>query len=110
MDKILIQGGNPLEGVISIGGAKNASLPIMAASLLTAEPVVIKQVPDLLDVAIMIKIIKALGANVSYDKSQEKVNIHLPEINRHKVPHELGSRMRASFLVVGPLLARFKKA
>ncbi len=107
---ITIQGGKSLEGVVRISGAKNASLPIMAASILTGDKVVIEGVPDLIDVKIMTKIIKSLGADVSYDNEQETANIHLADIIHHRVPHELGSKMRASFLVVGPLLARQKKA
>ena len=89
MDMILIEGGKPLHGVVRINGAKNASLPIMAASLLTGEPVIIEDVPDLIDVEIMSRILEALGAEVHRQKAQNQVNIRFSNLVHNKVPHDL---------------------
>ena len=110
MDMIEIEGGKPLHGTVRINGAKNASLPIMTATLLTSEPVIIEDVPDLIDVEIMGRILETLGAEIRHRKKQNRINIYFPELLDDRVPHDLVSRMRASFLVIGPLLARLKKA
>jgi len=110
VEQITVEGGNPLAGSVRINGAKNATLPIMAASLLTSEPVVIEGVPDLVDVKIMLRILEALGAEVTHQKTKETLHIQVPNLKRSTVAHELVSKMRASFLVMGPLLARTGKA
>ncbi len=110
MHELLIQGGIPLRGTVKVKGSKNASLPIIAASLLTSEPVIIEDVPDLLDVRDMLAVIKSLGSEVQYNAIDEIIHISTHSLeplepSRHKV-----QKMRASFLVLGPLLARFGQA
>src|SRR6478752_4947494 len=102
-----IVGGRQLSGKVRIGGAKNAALPMLAATLLTSEPVVLNDVPDLADIANMIEILRALGAEVDWDRSKRKVTVRAETIRTTAVPPVLVERMRASFLVSGPLLARF---
>ena len=102
-----IVGGNPLNGKVRIGGAKNAALPMLAATLLTSEPVVLNDVPNLADIANMIEILQSLGADVEWDRAKRKVTVRAESIHTTAVPPALVERMRASFLVSGPLLARF---
>lgn len=106
MDKLLVHGGATLRGTINISGSKNASLPILAASLLTDEPCIIRRVPDVSDTNYMIQILNALGADV--ERSSGTVRIECKEIS-HIAPYELVRRMRASICVMGPLLARKRK-
>ncbi len=109
MAKILIQGGKPLNGSIRVSGAKNAALPVMAATLLSTEPVVLKNVPDLNDVNTMARVLQALG--VSFKKLDNGVYSFDASGNiGEEAPYELVKTMRASFFVMGPLLARLKKA
>jgi UDP-N-acetylglucosamine 1-carboxyvinyltransferase len=104
-DHILrVEGGHPLQGRIFVSGAKNASLPIMAASLLTAEPVRLTNVPDVADTALMREIIKSLGGRARTG-APGVVTISAPEISS-QVADELGKRMRASIVLLGALLAR----
>jgi UDP-N-acetylglucosamine 1-carboxyvinyltransferase len=109
MDKLLITGGSRLSGSIEISGAKNAALPILAGSLLASDPVVIKNVPQLKDVATMITLLQSMGVQVTFD---EKLNIGVDasEVGDRRAPYELVKTMRASILVLGPLLARFGEA
>lgn len=107
MDKLLVHGGAPLRGTINISGSKNASLPILAATLLTGEPCIIRRVPDVSDTNYMIQILNALGAHV--ERSSGTVRIACEEIS-HIAPYELVRRMRASICVMGPLLARTGRA
>ncbi len=102
-----IVGGSPLNGSVRIGGAKNAALPMLAATLLTSEPVVLNDVPNLADIDNMIEILRSLGAEVEWDRAKRKVTVRAESIHTMAVPPELVERMRASFLVSGPLLARF---
>jgi len=99
-----VAGGKQLQGTITVSGAKNAILPIIAASLLSAEPMLLEEAPDLLDVKVMGQVIESLGAKVEREGSQLK--IHVDEINNIEAPHELVSQMRASIVVMGALLAR----
>ena len=103
MSKFLITGGKPLEGTITVSGAKNAVLPILAASLMCAEPIQLDAAPDLLDVDVMNQIISALGATI--ERNGSSLKIHAREIKRIDVPYELVSQMRASIVTMGPLLA-----
>lgn len=100
----MVTGGTPLQGTVVVSGAKNAVLPIIAASLLTPEPVRLEDAPDLLDVSVMGQVIEALGASVVRDGSILK--IQAGEILNIETPHELVSQMRASIVIMGPLLAR----
>jgi UDP-N-acetylglucosamine 1-carboxyvinyltransferase len=101
-----IEGGRPLKGRVQIGGAKNAALPLLAATLLTPETVVLTNVPDLADIATMVDILRALGASVEWDQGNRKLAVRAETITTTSVPPVLVSKMRASFLVAGPLLAR----
>ncbi|MDA8228923.1 MAG: UDP-N-acetylglucosamine 1-carboxyvinyltransferase [Desulfitobacterium hafniense] len=104
MSKLLVTGGNFLEGTIAVSGAKNAVLPIIAASLLSGEPIRLDDAPDLLDVKVMSEVIKSLGASVERDGSQLK--ICATNIDNIEAPYDLVSQMRASIVIMGPLLAR----
>lgn len=109
MAKILIQGGKPLNGSIRVSGAKNAALPVMAATLLSTEPVILKNVPDLNDVNTMARVLQALGVN--WKKLEDGVySFDASGQISEEAPYELVKTMRASFFVMGPLLARLKKA
>jgi len=109
MDKIVIEGGRPLEGVVNISGAKNAVLPILAATLLTRGRNIIEGVPKVRDVITMIQLLKSLGAEVESD-SNEKIVLDTSCAENTEAPYELVSTMRASCLVLGPLLARLGRA
>src|SRR5215813_9328454 len=109
MDKLRIAGGTPLEGEIRISGAKNAALPILAGALLTEEPVVIGNVPHLQDVTTMIELLGRMGASVTLDEHM-KVEVDASSVKEHSAPYDLVKTMRASILVLGPLVARFGKA
>lgn len=109
MSKILIDGGHRLEGSVRVSGAKNAVLPILAASLIAATGTsVIEDVPDLLDVQNMAKTVEALGATVKKEGSTYRISAG--SVNSFEPPYELVRKMRASFTVAGPLLARFGEA
>ena len=104
---IRIRGGVPLRGEVTIGGAKNAALPALAATLLTADECVLNDVPDLADITIMVALLRSLGAEVEHDRARKRVRVRAAKITRLDAPPELVARMRASFLVAGPLLARY---
>ncbi len=108
MDKIIIQGGRRLEGTVEVSGAKNASLPILAATVLSKEPSVIKNVPQVSDVFTMVKILKSLGARVHHDGNT--VRVDPGPIQNPVLPYKLVSTMRGSICFLGPLLARFGAA
>jgi UDP-N-acetylglucosamine 1-carboxyvinyltransferase len=108
MDKLVIRGGKRLKGVVEISGAKNAALPIIAASLLSSGSSTISRVPHLRDVRTMGHLIKHLGAEFSYEDKKAVINTRRIRIS--EAPYELVRTMRASVLVLGPLLARFGKA
>ncbi len=107
MDSLLIKGGVPLHGEVRISGAKNAVLPIMAATLLTAEPCTIRRVPQLSDVQFMGQILKSLGAEVRFEG--DSVSIQAKKV-RGVGDYELIRKMRGSICILGPLLARLRKA
>jgi len=107
MDSLLIRGGIPLHGEVTISGAKNAVLPIMAATLLTSEPCVIRRVPDLSDVKFMGQILTSLGAQVSFDKGTLKV---WARKIKGVGDYDLIRKMRGSVCIMGPLLGRLRKA
>ena len=108
MEVIRLKGGKPLKGEVTVGGAKNAALPIFAATLLTDEPCVLENVPDLSDIRSMAEIIRYLGAEV------EKTGAHSYRIHAKKIgtraPYELVRKMRASICLLGPIVARMRKA
>ena len=108
MDQIEIIGGNPVSGEIKISGSKNASLPILACSLLTIEPLKLYNVPDLSDVNSMIKLLESL--NVESEFNNNVIDLSPKEPNENYASYDLVRKMRASFLVMGPLLARYGNA
>ncbi|HET9659305.1 MAG TPA: UDP-N-acetylglucosamine 1-carboxyvinyltransferase [Thermomicrobiales bacterium] len=101
-----IRGGNALRGEVTIGGAKNAALPLLAATLLTSEPCVLNNVPTLSDMRTMALLLESLGARVEYEPDRHRVAVEAATISTTDAPQELVAKMRASFLVAGPLLAR----
>src|ERR1700677_2988703 len=107
MDKFLIKGGTPLHGEVTISGSKNAVLPIMAATLLTAEPCVIRRVPDLSDVKFMAEILRSLGAQVKLEGDTLQVRA---EKIKGVGDYDLIRKMRGSICIMGPLLGRLRKA
>ncbi|HMH51813.1 MAG TPA: UDP-N-acetylglucosamine 1-carboxyvinyltransferase [Candidatus Acidoferrum sp.] len=106
--RLEIEGGRPLEGSVAVSAAKNAALPALAAGLLTAEPLVFPNVPALNDVRTMVRLLETLGATVERTGSQARV--HVRHVASDVAPYELVSTMRASVLVLGPLIARHGSA
>ena len=113
MDKIQIYGGNPLSGTIMIGGSKNASLPVMCASLLTDEPLILGNVPHLADITTMANLLSQHGVEVSLEGHDDNeghigrvLSLKAKDINNTTAPYDLVRKMRASILVLGTLLAR----
>ncbi len=109
MDKLLIAGGSTLSGNVTISGAKNAALPILAATLLATEKVVVRNIPHLKDVTTMLSLLQMMGVEVTVD-DHLTVEINASEVSSREAPYELVKTMRASILVLGPLLARFGEA
>ena len=105
MDKIKVRGGRRLQGVVQVSGAKNAVLPAMAAALLTSEPLVLENAPQVRDVSTMIRVLRRMGA-AEPDRRGSRLTLQIPEIVAPEAPYELVKTMRASVLVLGPLLAR----
>lgn len=110
MGKFVIDGGMPLQGTVPIGGAKNAVLPIIAASLLTGGECTIKGMPQLEDVRTICLVLKALGVKLEGDDHDNSIRVHPLNLVSCEPPYELVRKMRASFLVMGPLLARLGRA
>jgi len=113
MDRILIRGGNPLSGIIQIGGAKNAALPLMAASLLTSDTLLLSNLPHLADISTMAKLLRKLGVDISMQGDApggghdgRVFALKAPDITHTTAPYDLVRKMRASVLVLGPMLAR----
>ena len=107
MESLIIKGGVPLHGEVTISGSKNAALPIMAATLLTDEPCVIRRVPNLSDTRFMVKILESLGAAVKFEDGT--LTVHAKKIKGY-ADYELVRQMRGSICIAGPLLARLRKA
>ncbi|MCK7595923.1 UDP-N-acetylglucosamine 1-carboxyvinyltransferase [Microbulbifer sp. CAU 1566] len=105
MDKLIIEGGSPVSGTLKISGAKNSALPILAAALLADGPVQIQNLPHLNDITTMITLLRCMGADITID---EKLGVEIDprSVNELTAPYELVKTMRASILVLGPLLAR----
>jgi UDP-N-acetylglucosamine 1-carboxyvinyltransferase len=112
MDKFVIRGGNPLLGTVRISGAKNAALPAMAAALLTEEPVILENIPQVRDIETTRKLLAAMGAEVElgYGRAQHRTTICCRNLASPEASYELVKTMRASTLVLGPLVARCGKA
>jgi UDP-N-acetylglucosamine 1-carboxyvinyltransferase len=109
MDKLIIHGGATLEGEVSISGAKNSALPILSATLLTDQPVTISNVPHLHDITTTIELLGRMGSRITVNERMH-IEIDNAQINNFFAPYELVKTMRASILVLGPLLARYGKA
>ncbi|MFO1466949.1 MAG: UDP-N-acetylglucosamine 1-carboxyvinyltransferase [Steroidobacteraceae bacterium] len=109
MDKLQIQGGVPLSGEIRISGAKNATLPILAGCLLADGPVTVGNVPHLQDVTTMIELLGRMGVSVTVDEKM-RIEVDASTIREHFAPYQLVKTMRASILVLGPLVARYGQA
>jgi len=112
MDKFVIRGGNPLLGTIRVSGAKNAALPAMAAALLTEEPVILENIPQVRDIETTRKLLAAMGAEVElgYGRAQHRTTISCRNLTSPEASYELVKTMRASTLVLGPLVARCGRA
>src|SRR5436190_24231629 len=108
MDKLVVSGGRPLHGTVPIGGAKNSALKLMAAALLAPGRSVVENVPRIADCRTMVEVLDHMGAGVRWEG--HAVEIDAGPVDRHDAPYELVSRMRASIIVLGPLLARFGRA
>ncbi|MGY6130375.1 UDP-N-acetylglucosamine 1-carboxyvinyltransferase (plasmid) [Paraburkholderia strydomiana] len=108
MDKLVIEGGYPLSGEVVVSGAKNAALPILCASLLSAEPVELDNVPDLQDVRTMLKLLGQMGVRI--ESGNGRVSLDASKVDNLVAPYEMVKTMRASILVLGPLVARFGHA
>ena len=107
MDKLIIEGGRPLAGLVRVSGAKNSVLPILAATILAEGPVQLRNVPELRDVSTMAKLLEEMGAVTS---SAEEYKVDASSLSSFRAPYELVKTMRASFLVLGPLLTKYGKA
>jgi len=107
-EKFVIQGGKSIKGTIEARGAKNAALPVLAATLLTREPCIINNLPLIEDVFQMLKILEGLGAEISW-LGKRKVRIKCSNINPSKLPWDIVGCFRGSVLILGPLLAQFAK-
>ena len=105
MDKILINGVRRLDGKVKISGSKNSSLPILAATLLSDETSFIENVPNLSDVSLMIRILQSLNSKILINKKNFEIKTRKPK--NLNVSYELVRKMRASFLILGPLLSRY---
>ncbi len=112
MDKFVIRGGNPLHGAVKISGAKNAALPAMAAALLTEEPVILENIPQVRDIETTRKLLAAMGAEVElgYGRAHHRTTICCQNLTTPEASYELVKTMRASTLVLGPLVARMGRA
>src|SRR5215210_2031607 len=104
-ESFVIEGGRPLQGRIRASGNKNGALPILAACLLTAEPVLLHNVPRIVDVETMVELLNDIGVEAEWVGPND-VQVHAAAVLKHELDQELCSRMRASFLLAGPLLAR----
>ena len=103
-----VKGGRPLSGILKVSGAKNSSLALMAASLLTKEKLLIKNVPKLTDIEVMSEILRNLGATLT--KSRNSIEINSKSIRNAELPHRLVHSLRASFFCIGPLLSKLGQA
>ncbi|MEK9143053.1 MAG: UDP-N-acetylglucosamine 1-carboxyvinyltransferase, partial [Patescibacteria group bacterium] len=108
MDTFIITGGKPLRGEVTLGGAKNVALKLLVVSLLTDEPLVIHNVPEICDVSLMLEVLESLGVKVS--RSGVTITAQNDHTDQIQVPLDIGARLRTSSMVIGPLLARYGKA
>ncbi|MCL4439015.1 MAG: UDP-N-acetylglucosamine 1-carboxyvinyltransferase [Firmicutes bacterium] len=109
MSKLVIAGGRPLQGKVKISGAKNASLAILCGALLAEDEVILENVPDISDVRILLEILGTMGVKIRW-LAEETLSLHSPERLEEEAPYELVKQLRASNLLLGPMLARYGKA
>lgn len=109
MQKLLIQGGYPLQGEITISGAKNAALPLLCASLLTTDTIELSNVPELMDIVTMLSLLQQMGV-VTRRKDHSKIELSTKDVSNPTAPYEMVKTMRAAILVLGPLVARVGEA
>lgn len=110
MDKIRIVGGKALKGTITIGGAKNAALPLMTAALLTEDPLILENIPNLVDIRTMLALLEQHGVHIEHNAAQHRLILQGKTIENILAPYDIVRKMRASILVLGPLLARMGHA
>src|SRR5512146_2715314 len=112
MDKLVIRGGNPLLGTVRVSGAKNSALPCIAAALLTEEPVILENIPQVQDIETTRKLLAAMGAEVElgYGRAHHRTTLCCRNLSSPEASYELVKTMRASTLVLGPLVARMGRA
>lgn len=108
MAQYIIEGGNKLEGVINASGSKNASLPIIAASILSGKTTTLYNVPNIQDIKITLEILRLLGCNVV--RKNGKIIIDSNSINKTEIPRDLMHKLRSSVILAGAIIGRFKKA
>jgi len=104
MPKFIIKGGKPLRGTVHVSGSKNAALPLLAATLLTDQPCVLKNVPNISDIHLLLEIMQSIGTEFEWKNGM--LNIQTKKLKSTKIPQKLAAKMRASILLLGPLLAR----
>jgi UDP-N-acetylglucosamine 1-carboxyvinyltransferase len=109
MEKLLIKGGSPLSGEVRIAGAKNATLPILAATLLADGPMTLGNIPHLCDITTTITLLGSMGADITVDEKMH-IRVDSSTLTDYSAPYEMVRTMRASILVLGPLLARYGQA
>ncbi|MDP6551346.1 MAG: UDP-N-acetylglucosamine 1-carboxyvinyltransferase, partial [Arenicellales bacterium] len=109
MESLVIRGGQPLNGDVRIGGAKNAALPVLISALLTDQDLLIDNVPHLRDITTVLELLGRLGARIEVDE-KSVIRVNAGTLTSRRAPYELVKTMRASILVLGPLLARFGQA
>jgi UDP-N-acetylglucosamine 1-carboxyvinyltransferase len=109
MERFVVEGGNKLQGSLSVKGAKNSMLPIMAASVLNCsqDDIVLHNIPDILDMHVMKKILQSLGAKVNFKNNTLVINVK--DVDSYTIADELMTEMRSSIFLMGPLLARLGK-
>ena len=111
MDKFIIRGGRPISGKVKVEGAKNAALPIISAALMISKgETILRNIPPLRDIDTIIDMLEHIGARVSFNRARRTLKINAENLTNNKAPYELMTRMRASFLVLGPILQRMGKA
>ena len=110
MQKLEIKGGRKLSGTITISGSKNATLPILAATILTSKKITIKNIPIVKDVLTMVKLLSFMGSGIKFNKTKKKIEIFNKKSLKTFAPYHLLKTMRAGVLVLGPLLAKYRSA
>ncbi len=110
MHYLKIKGGNPLSGVVKIRGAKNSVLELLAASILTDEPMVLRNVPNIADIEAMVELLKGIGSTIEWDREARVMKLHTPVVTTVKAPYEMVKKMRASIYILGALMGRCGEA